>query len=81
VKSRKDICLLGSNNEFVLLCVHCVYLQAHWRGYLLRKRLHMAMDYARFGDEDDDDSIYGEVNMDDFDFSEVCIRCHRIDTH
>ncbi|KAI0223338.1 hypothetical protein LSAT2_025443 [Lamellibrachia satsuma] len=45
-------------------------IQACWRGYYLRKRLHQAMDYARFGD-DDSESVYGEVNMDDFDFSEA----------
>ena len=36
------------------------------------------MDYAKFGDDDDNDSIYGEVNMDDFNFSEVnvLLYCH-----
>ena len=48
-------------------------LQALWRGYILRKRLQMALDYARLEDQsdDDDDFFDDEIDMSAFNFNEV----------
>ncbi|KAK3600773.1 hypothetical protein CHS0354_009199 [Potamilus streckersoni] len=40
-------------------------IQAVWRGYNLRSRLHAALEYAHF-DDDDDDLDFQEVNLDEF---------------
>ncbi|KAL3842586.1 hypothetical protein ACJMK2_020580, partial [Sinanodonta woodiana] len=39
-------------------------IQAVWRGYSLRSRLHAALEYAHF--DDDDDLDFQEVNLDEF---------------
>ena len=46
-------------------------LQACWRGYILRKRLTLALSYAKPQDSDDDLEGFDEVNLGDFDFNVV----------
>ena len=50
-----------------------VLFQALWRGYILRKRLQLALDYARLEEssDDDDDFFKDEIDMSAFNFNEV----------
>ena len=48
------------------------FSKACWRGYILRKRLTLALGYAKFDDLDDDlENFDEEVDLGDFDFNMV----------
>ena len=69
---------LSHNYNDKLLFIHTVYMicllmiiQAVWRGHSVRRRLKFAAHYAKF--EDGDDFLYGEVDLDAFNFNEAAL--------
>ena len=51
------------------LSCYCHYLQAVWRGYILRLKLSAALEFARMQPDMDDD--IDEFDMSQFNFDEV----------
>lgn len=69
-----------THNIYVCPVIHAassVYLQAVWRGFVLRRRLASALAAVTCSDTGEDDTLE-EVDVDEFVFDEVCTQVHVI---